>query len=190
MKYCCAKWSTLAALFVVFSGSLLAQEVVHAVAGKVLSVNPTTQTFSIQTHDGSTELFQCASKSGMRIDFDKALRSNTTSPADLKQSGDHVVVYYYGYGRQQTAVAVKDFGQAALGYTSGKLVHADRKKHTLTIKAADGTSATYEIAEDAGADTAGGVVDGMKYGGSKGNQVIVRYTEDNGSRIAHLVRED
>ena len=55
-----------------------AQEVVHALAGIVTSINPTQKTITINTDDGSEEVFKDMSKSKVAIDFEKNLRADST----------------------------------------------------------------------------------------------------------------
>ena len=120
MKHRCIKWSLLAALVPLVGSPSFAQEVVHAVAGVVTAVHPQSQSLAIQTHDGSIQTFRYTSKPASRIEFDKGLRSATAEPEVVKQTGDHVIVYYFGFGAQQTAVAIKDLGKDPLGYSTGK----------------------------------------------------------------------
>ena len=58
-----------------------AQEVVHALAGIVTSINPTEKTITINTDDGSVEVFKYMTKSNVALDFEKNLRADST-PAD------------------------------------------------------------------------------------------------------------
>ena len=167
--------------------ALQAQEIVHAVTGAVTAVDPTNNTITITTNDGSEGVFKYQKALKTNVVFDKEVRSGTTAPADFNKIGDHVVAYYVDQGYvNRTIVALKDFGPAALQEASGTVVKT--KHHVIIVKTDAGATETFEIAKDASAETPAGVVSGFKFDVDPGTRVTVRYTEANGTKIAQFIR--
>jgi hypothetical protein len=167
-----------------------AQEVVHAVAGTVNSINPTEETITILTDDGSEGLFKALVKSNASIDFDRNIRADSIPASAFTKKGARVIVYYIGEGDVRTAVALQDLGGGPFQKISGSVDKFSRHQHLLTIKDATGTSESFRIDPKTVAETAVGVVDGERFGPEKGDKVRVTAILANGSEEALFIREN
>jgi hypothetical protein len=165
-----------------------AQEVVHALAGVVSSINPAQKTIDIKTDDGSEGLFKDLTKPDLSLDFVKTVRADSTPAGDFNKKGDHVIVYYFGDFDQRTAVALKDLGQGPLEKISGTVTKYNRHEHLLTIKDTSGTSQSFRIGPQTVAESAVGAVEGERFAPEKGEQVRVTATPANGSEEALFIR--
>ena len=145
-----------------------AQEVVHALAGTVTYINPTSKTIIINTDDGSEPLFKAMTASNMSLDFAKDIRANSTPADTFTKKGAHVIVYYFGDGDERTAVALGDLGGGPLQKISGSVYKFDKHQHLLTIKDATGTSESFHIDPKTVAETALGAVEGERFGPREG----------------------
>ncbi len=164
-----------------------AQEIVHAVSGVATAVDPAHNTITLKTNDGSEGVFKYQVPLKTEIVFDKNVREGTIQPDGFNKIGDHVVAYYFGLeSLDRTVVALKDFGPSALEVASGTVVKSGR--HAITIKTDSGATVSFEIARDASAETPSGVVTGSRFEADQGTRVTIRYTETNGIKTAHFIR--
>src|ERR1700752_801818 len=115
-----------------------AQEGVHAISGGVTSIDPAKKTIDINTVDGSQDFFKDLANSGTSLDFDKAIRKDSTAADEFTKVGASVIVFYFGEGSQQTAVALRDLGKGPLQRDTGTIVGFNRHGHVLTIKDSTG----------------------------------------------------
>jgi hypothetical protein len=166
--------------------ALQAQEVVHAVSGVVTAVQPADNSITVKTNDDSAGDFRYQKDLKADIEFDKAVRSGTVAPSGFNKIGDHVLVYYFTNGAQRTIVALKDFGPTGLDVASGTILKA--KHHAFVLKTEAGKTESFDIAKDASAETAVGVVSGLKFDASQGDHVTVRYLPENGLNVAQFIR--
>ncbi len=164
-----------------------AQEVVHALAGIVTSINPTQKTITINTDDGSEEVFKDMTKSKVSLDFEKNLRADSTPVDAFTQKGAHVIVYYFGEGFERRVVALQDLG-GPLKKMSGQVSKFDRHQHLLTIKDTTGATASFRIDPKTVAETDFGVVEGERFDPRKGAEVRVISTLANGNQEALFIR--
>jgi phosphotransferase system IIA component len=167
---------------------LQAQEVVHAVTGVVTAVAPAENSITIKTNDGSEGVFHYKKDAKVDIEFDKDVRNGTAAPSAFNKVGDHVVAYYFGEGLERTVVAIKDFGASPLEVATGTVVKA--KHHAIVLKTDSGATETFDIAKDASAETPQGVVGGFKLDVDSGTRATVRYTDENGLKVAQFIRTD
>jgi hypothetical protein len=164
------------------------QEVVHALAGIVSSINPTQKTITISTDDGSEGFFKDLVKSNGSIDFDKTIRADSVPADAFTKKGAHVIVYYFGDGNVRTAVALRDLGGAPLEKISGSVYMFNKHQHLLTIKDAAGTSESFHIDPKTVAETAVGAVEGEKFDPGKGDHVQVTAPLADGTQDAMFIR--
>ena len=153
------------------------------------AVDPTNNTITITTNDGSEGVFKYQKALKTDVVFDKEVRSGTTAPADFNKIGDHVVAYYVDQGYvNRTIVALRTSRPKPrfLQEASGTVVKT--KHHVIIVRTDAGATETFEIAKDASAETPAGVVSGFKFDVDPGTRVTVRYTEANGTKIAHFIR--
>ncbi len=167
-----------------------AQEVVHALAGTVTSINPTQQTITIKTDDGSEGLFKDLMKSNVSYDFDRNARAASIPANSFSKKGAPVIVYYFGGGDVRTAVALEDLGANPLQKISGSVFKFNKHEHLLTIKDAAGTSESFHIDPKTVAETPWGAVEGEKFDPRKGDRVRVTAVLANGAEDALFIREN
>ncbi len=163
-----------------------AQEVVHAVSGVVTSIDPVKKTIDIDTVDGSQDLFKDLANSGTSLDFDKAVRVDSTPADGFTKVGSNVIVFYFGEGLQQTAVALRDLGKGPLQRDTGAV--AGFHHHLLTIKGNAGNSLSFLVGPKTVVESAFGAVDGSRFNPEKGDQVRVTATLANGQEDALFIR--
>ncbi len=167
-----------------------AQEVVHALAGTVSSINPAAQTITIKTDDGSEGLFKDLVKSNVSVDFDRNVRTASIPAGSFTRQGAHVIVYYFGAGDVRTAVALQELGAGPLQKISGSVYKFNKHQHLLTIKDAAGTSESIHIDPKTVAETPWGAVEGDKIDPGKGDRVRVTAVLANGAEDALFIREN
>jgi hypothetical protein len=165
-----------------------AQEVVHALAGIVTSINPTQKTIFINTDDGSEGLFKEMTNSNVALDFEKDIRADSTPADAFTNKGAHAIIYYFGNGDERTAVAFQDLGAGPLKKMSGEVHKYDKHQHLLTIKDTAGVTESFHIDHKTVAETAVGVVDAERFDLQKGAHVRVTATVANGNQEALFVR--
>ncbi len=164
-----------------------AQEVVHALAGIVTFINPTQKTITINTDDGSQEVFKDMTKSDISLTFEKNLRADTTPVDAFTQKGAHAIVYYFGEGNERRAVALQYLG-GPLKKMSGEVSKLDRHQHLLTIKDGAGVTEAFRIDSKTVVETDFGVVEGARFDPQKGSEVRVTSTLANGNQEALFIR--
>jgi hypothetical protein len=164
------------------------QEVVHALAGVVSSINSSQKTIDVKTDDGSDGFFKDLTASKIPLDFDKEIRAGATPADDFQRTGANVIVYYFVHGDDRTAVALKDLGQEPIQKVSGTVTKFDRHQHLLAIKDASGASQMFRIGPQTVAESPVGAVEGQKFDPQKGDEVRVTATPANGSEEALFVR--
>jgi hypothetical protein len=169
------------------AGSLAhAQERVHALSGTVTSINPKLGMIEVATDDGSPGHFRWM-KTPTPLDFDKAVSADATAADKFTLKGDHVIVFYFGEGTERTAVALHDLGAGQVDKTTGTVVKLNRRDRLLTIKNIAGAEVSFHLDPKTVADTANGVLEGMKYDLSKGDPVRVTAAAANGGETALLI---
>jgi hypothetical protein len=165
-----------------------AQMVVHAVSGMVKAVNPDSKTMDVTVDNGDTSHFKLPSKAKVTLDFDKALQSDSVNASSFQHVGDYAVVYYYGYGNDQTAVAVKDLGAGPFQKIEGTVVSFDKHDRTMTVKDDGGKSAVFALDDHLVVDSGMSVASGRGYDPHKGYHVIVTYTQAGDKNSAVFIR--
>lgn len=171
--------------------SVLAQDVVHAVAGVVTRVDKEAKTVAVKTGDGTEQVFKYTEHTTVR-DTHATLRVAKMGAVDTYfagKQGTHVVVRYMGKGADETATVFDDFGKEGLKAGRGTVTHVDRAAHTVAIRTEDGAEATYKMGGDAVVETDHGVVRGTRYIAKEGDKITVHYTEDAGNKIIHLFKK-
>lgn len=165
-----------------------AQMVVHAVSGTVKGIDPNARTMTVTVDSGSTSQFKLPSDAKVTLDFDKALQSDAVNANKFQHVGDYVVVYFYGYDDDRTAVAVKDLGAGPFEKIDGTVVGFDKHNRTLTVKDDGGKSESFALGDHLVVDTGVSVAAGRGYDPHKGWQVRVTYTTAGDKNTAVFVR--
>ena len=164
-----------------------AQEVVHAICGTVRSIDSTNKTITIVTGDGTRALFDEMKKSEVRLDFDKRVRVEATAQESPPKTGDQAIVYYFGRGDRQTAVAVQDLGTGPFKEVSGNVVKFDRRERLLTVKSSLGVEESFHLDPKTVADTPFGVIEGLELDAKDGEEVQVISSSTNGNEMAWFI---
>jgi hypothetical protein len=165
-----------------------AQEVVHALTGTVRSTDPASKTITIFTDNGSEGLFKDLTNPKLKVDFDKKLRTDTSTVDTFKGQGAYVIVFYFGDGDVRTAVALRSLGPGPFTNDVGIVVKFDGRAHQLVIKNKSGLVTSFKIAADTVAETGMGVVNESKFQPQKDDQVRVVGATVNGAPTAVFVR--
>ena len=177
----------IAVCFCVLCSAAVAQEMVHALSGTVLSVNPKIKMTEINTDNGTSGHFEWLRQAKLEIAFDKTVKADATDADKFTTKGTHVIVYYIGQGDVRTIIAVHDLGDAPLQNTSGTVVKFSKHDRLITIKNSAGTDQTFHLDPKTVADTSTGVVQDLKYDFSKGDLVMVTAGASNDGQTALLI---
>jgi hypothetical protein len=165
-----------------------AQQIVHALTGKVTAVYPASKTLILSTDDGSRGLFEVFTGKSVPLTFEKSVKALTVPAADFTKADCHVVVFYYGDENYRTVVAVEDLGTAQLISDIGTVVTLDKHAHLITIKDDDGKEVTFNIDARTVADSSSGVTEGQKFTADKGARVRITATAQEGTPTALFIR--
>ena len=168
----------------VFCAGAGAQMVMHAVSGMVKAVNPDSKTMDVTGDSGDTQ-FKLPLKA--KVSLDKSLQSDAVNASSFQHIGNYVVVYYYGYGNDRTAVAVKDLGAGPLESIEGTVVSFDKHDRMMTVKDDAGKSATIELNDQMVVDLGTSVASGKGYTPHAGYHVITTYTKAGDKATAVFV---
>src|SRR5579872_1311878 len=138
--------------------AIAADDVVSAVSGTVKKVDSAAKTIVVKTADGAEHTFQFVGHTAVH-GADKVTAGAKDAYHGLKE-GSEVVVHYTAEGSKETAQEVDRIGEGGLKVTEGTITRVDRGAKTLTVKTANGTEETYQMADhavkDAGKDIATG----------------------------------
>ncbi len=173
----------------VATGAAPAQEVVHALTGKVTSINPAVKAMNVATNDGSGGYFQLPDQSSHTpLLFQKEVEALAVPPAKFSRTGDQVVVFFFGVDNNRTSVGVEDLGPGPLQAVTGTVVKLDKHDHVIVVKDDKGTDQTFKIGAGAVADGPLGVIEADKLDVDKGDQIRVMAITKNGTPTAMFVR--
>lgn len=175
-------------MMVVLCASAGAQMVIHAVSGMVKAVDPDSKTMDVTVDNGTTSQFKLPSKAKVTLDFDKALQSDSVNASNFQHVGNYVVVYYYGYDYDRTAVAVKDLGAGPFQKIEGTVMSFDKHDRTMTVNDDAGKSVTIALDDHMVLDSGVSVTSGRGYDPHKGYHVIVTYGQSGDKNTAVFVR--
>ena len=180
--------TSMSVTIMVFCASAGAQMVVHAVSGMVKAVNPDSKTMDVTVDGGETSQFKLPTNAKVTLDFDKALQSDSTEAGKFQHVGDYVVVYYYGYDNDRTAVAVKDLGAGPFQKVEGTVVSFDKHGRAMTLKDDAGKSSVFALDDHLVVDSGMSVASGRGYVPQKGYHVIVTYAQAGDKSSAVFIR--
>jgi hypothetical protein len=172
----------------VLCGGAGAQMVVHAVSGMVKAINATAKTMDVAVDNGAMSEFKLPDDKKVALDFDNTLRADSVEANKFEHVGEFVVVYYYGYDDNRTAVAVKDLGAGPFQKVEGTVAAFDKHNHTMTVKDDSGKSETFALNEHLVVDRGISVDSGRGYSAHKGDQVTVTYAPAGGKNTAVFIR--
>jgi hypothetical protein len=179
--------SALRTVLALFLFSLaFAAPAAHADAGNVVTgtlekVDTGAKTVTVKTADGTEDVVKYTGKT--TADGAKSV----ARPADLAgKEGGHVIVHSTTEGTDKVAYSIHYVGDKTVSATEGTVEDVGKDGKTVTVKTADGTEKTFDVAGHATTDTGKDVgvytADGVK----KGAHVTVYSTEEAGKSIAHV----
>jgi ABC-type Na+ efflux pump permease subunit len=146
---------------------------VHGIVGTVKAVH--AHDISVTVDGGPPNRYVTTPGEKVAVKFESDLRAEAVDAAKIQKVGDTVLVYYYGYGTDTTAVAIKDLGTETYTKLEGTVTAFDKKNRTMTLKDDSGKEVTAQLAEDLVVDTDMGVESGKKFAPHKGDHVRVTF---------------
>lgn len=173
----------------VLSVAAPAQQVVHALTGTVSSIDNLSKTLIVFQDNGSEGQFKDMTNEKAHLAFDKKIALDATPADDFKKKGAYVIIFYYGDNDDRTAVALKNLGAGPFASVEGALVKFDAKGHSVSVKDTSGTVQTFKITDQTIAEGYMGVVEGVKFGAQKGDQVRIVASSESGTATALFMRE-
>jgi hypothetical protein len=179
--------SFVAACFFFASLSLTAQEVVHALAGTVTTIDPTAKTITVKAEDGSVGLFKEMTDPNTPIDFNAKFRRDATAADEFNENGVRVIVYYIGNGDIRTAVALRSLGAGPFTVTNGEVVSFEKGKHFFSVINSSGTVESFKITTDTVVEGPLGAQEGSTFRPANGDRVRVTAAIENGTLAALFI---
>jgi hypothetical protein len=167
------------ATFCVFSMHA-ADDVVSAVHGTISKINSASKTIVVKTKDGAEHTIHFVDKTTVS-GVDATVAAAKDSFHGLKE-GSEVVAHYTVKGTEKSAVEVDKVGKDGMKSIDGTITKVGEGGKTISVKAADGTEQTFEVA---GHDTTVAAKDAGK-AADKSGKVTVYYTEKGGKKVAHF----
>jgi len=153
----------------------------NVVTGTLEKVDTGAKTVTVKTADGSEHVVKYTGKT--TADGAKSV----AHASDLAgKEGGHVIVHSTTEGTDKVAYSIHYVGDKTVHATEGTVEDIGKDGKTVTVKTADGTEKTFDVAghatADAGKDVGVYTADAVK----KGAHVTVYSTEDAGKSIAHV----
>ena len=175
------KFFSVALLTAFFAVMVMAtDDVVTAVHGVVTKTDAAAKTIVVKTKDGTEHTIHFVDKTTVR--GGEAVETGAKDTFHGVKEGSEVVARYAVKGTEKTAVEVDKVGKDGYKSVEGTVTKVGEGGKTITVKAADGTEHTFEVA---GHGTKVAAVDTAK-GTEKGAKVTVYYSESAGKKIAHF----
>jgi len=171
-----------------FTSAATAQQIVHALTGKVTAIYPATKTLVVATDDGSRGYFDFQAGNNVVLSFEKNVKAMTVPASTFSKADSNVVVFFYGGDDARTVVAVEDLGPGPLTTDIGTIVKLDKHAHQITIKSESGEEKTFLIGGKTLADSSYGVMEGQKFSADKGAKVRITASVENGAPTALFIR--
>ena len=157
-----------------------ADDVANAVHGVITKVDTASKTIVVKAKDGTEHTIHFVDKTAVYGADETAAGAKDTFHG--LEEGSEVVAHYTAKGSEKTAMEVDKVGKDGMKATEGTVTKVGEGGKTITVKAADGTEQTFDVA---GHDTKVAAQDTAK-GTEKGGKVTVYYTEKAGKKVAHF----
>jgi hypothetical protein len=155
-----------------------ADDVVTAVQATVTKVDAGTKVVVVKTADGTAHTFKVIGRT--TVHGAGAAGKGTVDVFHGLKEGDDVVVHYTAKGTEETAQEFDRVGHGGMKVAEGTVKGIDHGAKTITVKAADGSEATYHFTDHLAKETAKGA--------DKTGKVTVYYTEDAGKKVVHYFK--
>lgn len=182
------KWTTSVFVMCMFSASIAAsaQQVIHALAGTVTSIDAPAKTITVFTNDRSGGLFKDMTDPNTPIISDKNIRAVSTSVDTFNKKGAYAIIFYYGAGDGRTAVALRNLGAGPFSRDTGTIVKIDGK-NSISIANGSGAINSFGLTATTVAETDYGAVVGFKYQPHMGDKVRVTAMSVKGNATALFI---
>jgi len=175
------KFLSIVALTAFFAVTVVAaDEVVSVLHGVVTKVDAAAKTIVVKTKDGTEHTIHFVDKTVVK--GGEAVGTGAKDAFQGVKEGSEVVTHYTVKGTEEMAVEVDKVGKGGYKVVEGTVTKVGEGGKTITVKAADGTEQTFEVA---GHGTKVAAVDTAK-GTEKGAKVTVYYTESAGKKVVHF----
>jgi hypothetical protein len=160
-------------LFLPCATAVSAQMAVHGAVGTVKAVRPHTIAVVVDGDAPTLYVTTPTDHAGVKLESD--LRADSMDAVKMQTLGEAVLVYYYGFGSDTTAVAIKDLGASPYTKVQGTVTAFDKKSRVLTLKDEKGKEVTAQLADTLVVDTDMGVESGKKFAPHIGDKVRVTF---------------
>ncbi|MGD0789232.1 MAG: hypothetical protein ABR898_14715 [Terracidiphilus sp.] len=177
----------LAGCLLLASFAAAAQDVIHALAATITSVDSAAKTIGLTTDTGSELTFRELLNSHGKVILDKNFRADAAPADESKIVGEHAIVFYIGVGNLRTAVALRNIGLGPFTTSAGKVVSFSKRDHLLSITNQSGEAESFQIASDTVVDTEMGALGGVEFKPAKGDPVRVTAGQSNGNLTALFI---
>lgn len=147
-----------------------AQMSVHAVAGQVKAVS--AGGLDVQVMPGAVSHFSLPAKA-QATDFPSDLQGESTPAREFHKVGDYMLVFFYGFGNQRTAVAVKDLGAGPYTKVAGTVEDFDKHARKVKVRDDSGKETDYVLADRLIVDSDLGATNGRRYSPHKGDALLL-----------------
>jgi hypothetical protein len=175
------KFFSIGVLAVFFAVMVVAaDDVVSVLHGTVTKVDAAAKTMVVKTKDGTEHTIHFVDKTVVK--GGEAVGIGAKDTFQGVKEGSEVVAHYTVKDTEKTALEVDKVGKGGYKAVEGTVTKVGEDGKTITVKAADGTEHTFEVA---GHGTKIAAVDTAK-GTEKGAKVTVYYTESAGKKVAHF----
>ncbi|MGA2652206.1 MAG: hypothetical protein ABSF28_16860 [Terracidiphilus sp.] len=179
------KTGALAGWFVFAISGTAAQEVIHAYAGTVNTVDAANRTITVNDEDGYPAIFKDTADAKSSALLNKKLRGGVVSVNSVTERGTHVIVYYFTSGIDRVAVGLRNLGPGPFIDEIGTVVKSEER--SIVIRSKSGQVQSFNISPDMIAETSVGVIGGLKFQPEKGDQVRITATAANGAPDALFI---
>jgi hypothetical protein len=175
------KLVSLVALAVFFAVMVVAaDDVVSAVHGTVTKVDAAAKTIVVKSKDGTEHTIHFVDSTTVR--GAEGVETGAKDTFHGVKEGSEVVAHYTVKGTDETAVEVDKVGKGGYKVVEGTVTKVGEGGKTITVKAADGTEQTFEVAGHGTKVAAVGTAKATE----KGAKVTVYYTESAGKKLVHF----
>lgn len=165
------------------------QEIVHAMAGTVSSIDPSGKTLTLFQDSGSPATFSINPSQSKRVSFDKKVAGEVTPAKGFQKQGAYVILFYYGLDANRTAFAVKNLGTGPFTSATGEVTDWNGHTQTISVRGKDGAVHSFKFDPQTVAETYQGAVDGSRFDVNKGEQVRLVASAKNGTPTVLFIRE-
>ena len=178
----------LAGSIALFPGTLVSQQVIHALTGTISAINSTSKTITVFQDSGTRSVFDQMVNHKTAIAFDKKIAAETTAASAFDKEGAYAIIFYYGDNDDQTVVAVKNLGAGPFVSTTGEVTKMDSHAHSITVKDQAGAEHTYRIDASTVAEGYAGAIPGLKFDPQRGDHVRIVSAKTDGEQVALFMR--